>query len=234
MVSKKGKIAITITSILVASAIGLGVYLYFRKKKKESQQDEIQKLIALAKKEAGLTEEQIEKMRFLFNIESYKLDTKLQKAFDKAKPQMLEAVKLLHNGKFTAYWKEVEKIYNSIEEPYRTQIGKAFNLTRQVVDKLNSYTIESQSIGNKIKSGTSVGLLLMSMPLSIMGISGLATSVAAKELSKNLAQSVSTPEGQVLRDLYTNKNYSKTTLKLFNELWKIYSGKPFFNMNLKF
>lgn len=213
-------------SVILVAGLGIGAYFFVKKRKQQGFRKEIDGLLELAKKESKVSDAQVERMRFVFNIENYKLPKPLQDALNSVMPDIIKARQTLKSGDYAGFWREVEAILNKLKEPEKSEIFNAFQLTRQTLSKLHTYETDAKSLAEKAGALTNAALFALALPLDRISLS--VFNIQQSVLDRIKKDSV---PGKVFSDLYTNDKYSKNTLKIFNELWKVYSGNYFFNIN---
>jgi hypothetical protein len=225
-------------ALIAAAGIGAGVGIYFIVKslRRKNTQDAVDALIELFQKESELTPAQIERLRFIFGIENYKLPERLQKPFDNNLKEIEKAGRFLRDKNSAAYFATINAINNKLPADAKSDFAASLDILYFVIGKTKTLETDSNKlaarVGRLVKPSVDMVNSLGNYAYLIAFLPALFSS-SLTEFTQDSAAVKNNPDYIVLKDLYSSKAYTPDRLKLFDKFWKAYSGKPFFVSEIK-
>lgn len=230
---KRLKIVIGVVAVAGLATGGYFLYRYVRRRK---DREAVEGLLELFRKENKLNPSQIDRIRFIFDIENYELPGNLSKAFKDNLDLITKAGLYARNKNAADYFSTLNTIKNRLPSDARPDFEAATAILYAVKTRLNQISDDSNSLLNKIGRFVKPGVDFADRfgkyaqyvaPLAAVIGSGLPEYVQVSEAAK------SNPSFIVMRDLYNNTAYTKDQLKLFDKFWEVYNGSPFFKSEVQ-
>jgi hypothetical protein len=222
-------------SLIAAAGIGAGIGIYFiiKATRRKRTKDAVDTLIDLFQKESELTQSQIDRLRFVFDIENYQLPPNIQKALDDNRELIKKAVDYFKAKDVNRYFNTIATIKSRLSPAVLPDFEFALNMAYDVVRKFERFDMDGNTLFSRLRNFVTPSREMIQLVGTYAWVvSPLALVLAPRyvQYSENVKNN---PEYTIIKDLYANPNLSKNRLKLFDEIWKIYSGKPFFVSEIK-
>lgn len=226
---------ITGAVVVTGLAVGIPAFIYYRKKKNEG---EVIALTELARQEGKLSSEEVQRIRFLYNLKNYELPAAYQTAWNNSKARVQAAISSFRSGNLQQAYALINNISQTLPASVKPDFEKAYQLFIELTSammnldakaKHDSWLIKSATIGHQVNSVMKWNFL--APPLMLVAYINTWTGVD-KSLQEYAAIK-NNPIYLVMKKIIFDKNYNFNTLKIFDLIWQLAKGENFFSVNAK-